>query len=442
MPTIEIIGLGPAGDEFITDFTKQRIAAHQHRYLRTTQHPSAHLVADAISFDAHYESATSFDAVYTRITEDLVAAALKFGAVLYAVPGSPLILERTVRLLLADPRVECIVQPAMGFLEVAWSRLGIDPIEQGVQLIDGHQFSTAAAGLSGPLLVAHCHANWVLSDIKLAAEDSAEISNDDMPVVILHHLGLADEAVITVPWSELDHTLEADHLTSIFIPALRSPVGRDLIAFHELARTLRRECPWDREQTHQSLTTYLLEETYEVVDALAALNIDDPASDEHLMEELGDLLYQIEFHAAIAEQQGRFTMGDIARGIHDKLVRRHPHVFASSSAEQEPDQAMLVQSWDDIKKAEKLAKGIIAGPFDDIPQATGSLAYASAVLKKADKANLPITTASQSLSDISDLGLHLLEVVAECRSRGIDPEVALRNVTNAQRLAAEQHLKP
>ena len=441
MPTIEIIGLGPAGDEFITDFTKQRIAAHQHRYLRTTQHPSAHLVADAISFDAHYESATSFDAVYARITEDLIAAALKFGAVLYAVPGSPLILERTVRLLLADPRVECIVQPAMGFLEVAWSRLGIDPIEQGVRLIDGHQFSTAAAGLSGPLLVAHCHANWVLSDIKLVAEDSAELSNDDMPVVILHHLGLADEVVITVPWSELDHTLEADHLTSIFIPALRSPVGRDLIAFHELARTLRRECPWDREQTHQSLTTYLLEETYEVVDALAALNIDDPASDEHLMEELGDLLYQIEFHAAIAEQQGRFTMGDIARGIHDKLVRRHPHVFASSRSEQEPDQAMLVQSWDDIKKAEKLARGIIAGPFDGIPQATGSLAYASAVLKKAAKANLPITTTSQSLSDISDLGLHLLEVVAECRSRGIDPEVALRNVTNAQRLAAEQHLK-
>ena len=76
MPTIEIIGLGPAGDEFITDFTKQRIAAHQHRYLRTTQHPSAHLVADAISFDAHYESATSFDAVYARITEDLIAAAI------------------------------------------------------------------------------------------------------------------------------------------------------------------------------------------------------------------------------------------------------------------------------------------------------------------------------------------------------------------------------
>jgi uncharacterized protein YabN with tetrapyrrole methylase and pyrophosphatase domain len=184
-----------------------------------------------------------------------------------------------------------------------------------------------------------------------------------------------------------------------------------------------------------------LEETYEVVDALAALNVDDPATDEHLMEELGDLLYQIEFHAAIAEQQGRFTMGDIARGIHDKLVRRHPHVFASNSAEQEPDQATLVQSWDDIKKAEKLAKGIIAGPFDGIPQATGSLAYASAVLKKAAKANLPITTANQSLSDISDLGLHLLEVVAECRSRGIDPEVALRNVTNAQRLAAEQHFK-
>ena len=97
--------------------------------------------------------------------------------------------------------------------------------------------------------------------------------------------------------------------------------------FHELARTLREQCPWDREQTHQSLDAYLLEETYELVDALQALDPDDPATDERSIEELGDLLYQIEFHATIAEQEGRFSMADVADGIHDKLVRRHPHVF-------------------------------------------------------------------------------------------------------------------
>jgi tetrapyrrole methylase family protein/MazG family protein len=441
LPRIEIIGLGPSADEYITDHTRQRIAAHQHRFLRTAQHPSAHLVVDAITFDERYETSGTFDDVYIGIAEDLIAAAIQHGEILYAVPGSPLILERTVRLLMSDDRIECIVNPAMGFLEIAWARLGIDPIEHSVRLIDGHQFATAAAGLTGPLLVAHCHANWVLSDIKLAAEDADDVSNDDMPVVILHHLGLSDEVVMTVPWSELDHSIEADHLTSIYIAELRAPVGKDLIAFHELARTLRRECPWDREQTHQTLTTYLLEETYEVVDAIAALDIDDAQTDEHLIEELGDLLYQIEFHAAIAEQEGRFTMGDVARGIHEKLVRRHPHVFAPNENSAVGSDA-LVKSWDDIKKAEKAAKGIVAGPFDGIPQATGSLAYASAVLKRANKAGVPIELPSpgaHELSDIADLGMHLLEVVAECRRRGVDPEVALRKVSNIQRQNAERH---
>jgi tetrapyrrole methylase family protein/MazG family protein len=441
LPRIEIIGLGPSADEYITDHTRQRIAAHEHRYLRTAQHPSAHLVVDAITFDERYETSGTFDDVYIGIAEDLIAAAIQHGEILYAVPGSPLILERTVRLLMSDERIECIVNPAMGFLEIAWARLGIDPIEHSVRLIDGHQFATAAAGLTGPLLVAHCHANWVLSDIKLAAEDADNVSNDDMPVVILHHLGLPDEVVMTVPWNELDHSIEADHLTSIYIPELRAPVGKDLIAFHELARTLRRECPWDREQTHQTLTTYLLEETYEVVDAIAALDVDDVQTDDHLLEELGDLLYQIEFHAAIAEQEGRFTMGDVARGIHEKLVRRHPHVFAPT-ADSDIGSDALVKSWDEIKKAEKAAKGIVAGPFDGIPQSTGSLAYASAILKRANKAGVPIELPSpgaQELGDIADLGMHLLEVVAECRRRGVDPEVALRKVSNIQRQNAERH---
>jgi uncharacterized protein YabN with tetrapyrrole methylase and pyrophosphatase domain len=134
-------------------------------------------------------------------------------------------------------------------------------------------------------------------------------------------------------------------------------------------------------------------------------------------------------------------MGDVARGIHEKLVRRHPHVF-SPTAGSNIDNDALVKSWDDIKKAEKAAKGIVAGPFDDIPQATGSLAYASAILKRATKAGITIEMPShdpQALGDIADLGMHLLEVVAECRRRGVDPEVALRKVSNIQRQNAERH---
>ena len=123
---------------------------------------------------------------------------------LYAVPGSPLVLERSVRALLADDRVECDVLPAMSFLDVAWARLGIDPVEAGVRLVDGHEFATAAAGATGALLITHAHANWVLSDIKLAVEDAT----GDEPVVILQGLGTPDERITHTTWSELDRAVD------------------------------------------------------------------------------------------------------------------------------------------------------------------------------------------------------------------------------------------
>ena len=142
-----------------------------HRYLRTARHPSAHLVPGSVTFDDLYEGADLFENVYTEIVEHVVAAAGEHGEVLYVVPGSPLVLERSVRALLNDERVEVDVLPAMSFLDLVWARLRIDPIEAGVRLVDGHEFATAAAGQTGPLLVAHTHANWVLSDIKLAIDD-------------------------------------------------------------------------------------------------------------------------------------------------------------------------------------------------------------------------------------------------------------------------------
>lgn len=452
LPLIDIVGLGPADEAYVTEHTRQVIASHVVRYVRTAQHPSAHIVAGTRTLDHHYESAATFEAVYRGIVEELVTAAVEHERILYAVPGSPLILERTVRLLRSDARVRCDIHPAMSFLDMVWPRLGIDPIEHAVRLVDAHDFTAAAAGESGALLIAHCHANWVLSNVKLAAEDAGDLSNDDVEVVLLHHLGLDDEQVITVRWSEIDHSIEADHLTSLFVPGLRAPVGKHLIAFHDLARRLRRECPWDREQTHQSLITYLLEETYEVVDALLALDENDPSTDEDLMEELGDLLYQIEFHAAIAEQEGRFTMADVARGIHDKMVRRHPHVFAErpeSDHSTNPDGESLVASWEEIKRAEKAAK-VAAGrsveesPFAGVVEASGSLAYAAAILSKSAKVGHPLVLSAETgsnLASVQDLGLHLLQLVAECRRRKLDPEVVLRESARAFRTVVESEIR-
>ena len=433
-----VVGLGPAGPEYITEHTLTEIARVTQRYLRTGRHPSASLVPDAITFDDIYEVADTFADVYSEITDRLVAAAQQYGEVLYAVPGSPLVLERTVRALRADERIECVVHPAMSFLDVIYARLGIDPVEDGVTLVDGHQFATAAAGLSGPLLVAHTHANWVLSNVKLAVESAT----GDEPVVILQRLGSPDELITHTTWAELDRTVEADHLTSIYIPHLAAPVGAELVRFHQLARTLREQCPWDQEQTHQSLVRYLLEETYEVVDALQALDPDNPSTDDDLVEELGDLLYQIAFHAAIAEQEGRFTMADVAQGVHDKLVRRHPHVFGDVVA---TDTTTVLSNWDAVKQEEKGRTSI----FEGVPHSLPALSYADAVQRKAAKvgfdwpdvdgawpkiaeesAEVQAAVAGDDADAVHDeMGDLLFAVVNVARHLGVEPESALRAAT-------------
>jgi tetrapyrrole methylase family protein / MazG family protein len=409
---VTIVGLGPGGPEYVTQQTIDAIAAHDHRFIRTTQHPSAALVGEATSFDDIYEAADTFTDVYAEITERLVAAATEHGDIVYAVPGSPRVLERSVRHLMSDPRLESVVLPAMSFLDVAFARLGIDPVESGVRLIDGHEFVTAAAGDHGPMFVAHTHANWVLSDIKLAVEGAT----GDEPVVILQRLGTPDELVTTTTWAELDRTVEADHLTCIYIPHLGTAVGESLVRFHQLARTLREQCPWDKEQTHQSLVKYLLEETYEVVDALHALDAADPETDTALIEELGDLMYQIEFHATIAEQEGRFTMVDIVDGIHDKLVRRHPHVFGAVTAD---DADTVVANWDAIKHAEKGRTSI----FEGVAMSQPSLSYAYHVQRKAAKVGFDWPNVDGALPKIAEETAELREAIDAGQREGIDDEL-------------------
>jgi tetrapyrrole methylase family protein/MazG family protein len=417
---LTVVGLGPAGPELVTAATTTAIAAvaSERRWLRTTRHPAATVVGTAQSFDDAYEAEPTFEAVYRRIADVLIATALDGGGpVLYAVPGSPRVLERTVDLLVAEGLaggVDVDVVPALSFLDLTWVRLGVDPLEEGVRLVDGHRFEEAAAGQRGPLLIAHCHNQRVLSDIKLAFEDEAPAV-----AVVLQRLGLPDESIVEVAWADLDRVVEADHLTSVYVPVAAAPVAAELVRFDSLVRVLRAECPWDREQTHESLTRYLLEEAYEVLDAIAGLaGGGDDAGDEHLQEELGDLLFQVVLHAAIARERGAFTLADVARGIHDKLHARHPHVFGDVVAETADD---VLGTWEANKKLEKGRSSV----FDGIPSSLPALLYATKVLRKA--ASLGIEHEPGSLG--GDVGGQLLDLVAAARAEGVDPEAALRAAT-------------
>jgi tetrapyrrole methylase family protein / MazG family protein len=481
-PRIDVVGLGPAGPELVTAQARSLIAAADVVYLRTNRHPAAEDFPRARTFDRHYEHGDTFDEVYRAVVADLLDAARDGGAgfaVAYAVPGSPVVAERTVVLLLQHPdvvdgSVDVAVHPALSFLDLALTRLGVDPVEAGVTVVEAGSFASQAAGRSGPVLVAQCWSNAVLSDIKLSldappCDDGSATAPSE--VILLHHLGLPDEEICSIPWEDLDRTVAADHLTSLWIPNLAPPVGAEMIRLDELVHTLRLRCPWDRRQTHGSLARHLLEESYEVLEAIDTLSAIDawsesepttfPAEDEeravaHLQEELGDLLFQVYFHAVLAAEEGRFTLADVARGVHDKLVARHPHVFGDLTVTT-PEE--VASNWEALKLAEKNRSSVTEG----IPAALPSLALTAKLQRKALAVGMElpavaedVATVTRGLSELADmtqaprndgdggdgavakrLGDVLFALVNVARALGVEPETALRSRAASFRATVE-----
>ncbi len=337
-PRVRVVGLGPAGPELVGVRAWELVTGAPHVRLRTRRHPAAASLA-AASYDDWYDRATSFEELYAAIVADLVALAVRVDdEVVYAVPGSPVVAERTVELLRAsDLAVE--VEPAVSVIDLAAARLGRDPLAAGLRVVDALG-STAPFTGPGPLLILQAYAPEVLATV-------ADRLAPATPVTILHHLGLPDERVRTVSARDLVAE-EADHLTSLWVEELRTPevaVG-ELV---ELVRTLRTRCPWDREQTHESLIRHLREEAYEAMDALAAMGEAEPdapaALIDHVVEELGDVLVQVLFHAQLGAELDRFDLGTIADRERTKLVARHPHVFGSEVAESAEEVAARWESW-------------------------------------------------------------------------------------------------
>ena len=446
-PRVVVVGLGPAGPDLVTGGTRALIEATPpaRRFLRTRRHPSAPAVAPAEACDDLYRSAARLEQVYEAIVERLVAAAARHGSVLYAVPGSPAVAERSVQLLAADERVATEVHPALSFADLAWSRLGVDPLAAGVRIADGHRFAAEAAGERGPLLVAQCDSAAVLADVALALPEPST------PVWVLHHLGLDSERIERTTAAGFARWEPVDHLTSLYVPEMAEAPARELVRFGELVATLRAECPWDRRQTHRSLRRHLLEETYEVLEVIDRLPEPaapgDPAGSEagqayeDLEEELGDLLFHVFFHATLAAEQGQFTIGDVVRNVDAKLRHRHPHVFGPGAGTGTDDEA-LAAGWERIKQAEKGR----ASAMDGIPEALPALLGALMVQKRAEAAGLARGGEAEALARLRDalavpaaqrdepwLGSLLFEAVELARHGSLDPESALRAASQAAR---------
>ena len=433
---ITVTGLGPGVLDRIPGAVKDILLDPDRTLIvRTLEHPAASELArlrDVVSCDDLYSEPT-FEDVYAGIVER-VSAAAEDGPVVYAVPGSPMIGEFAVRDLLAT-RDDVEVIPAESFIDAALAVVGYDPLDRGLQILNGHELPDPLV-LDKPTIIAHINGPETLADV---AAEVGRVLPEGTLVTVLAGLGAEDEQVIECHPEEVDPGL-AGNRTSLFVDG--EPGG--LIGAIRAMRVLREECPWDREQTHQTLVKYLVEESNELIEAVARLPEDeiDYVAYSAVEDELGDILLNVLFHATIARQAGVFDIDDVSEVLRMKLVRRHPHVFGdvevSSAAE-------VKANWDQIKASERQNDG--GSVLDGVPSAMPGLQRAGKVQNRLAKVGFDWTEAVEVLPDVKgeldelaqvmddpgraeeELGDVLFSVVNLARHLGLDPEVALRRAT-------------
>jgi len=437
---ITIVGLGPGDAMQLTREAWQVLAMADEVYLRTERHPTtAGLPAELKrrTFDSLYEQAESFDELYDRIADEVVRLGQRPQGVIYAVPGHPLVGESTVTRILKRAKqagLSVRVVNSISFVTPILVCLGLDALS-GLQIADATDLAAQyhpALNPDQPAIVGQLYSRELASEVKLTLMNQYP---DDHPVKLMHAVGTAEERIETVPLHELDH-YEVGHLTSLYIPPLPRPGAFE--TFQNTIAHLRAPdgCPWDREQTHQSLRRNLLEETYE---ALAALDADDG---EALREELGDLLLQIVLHSQIAVEAGEFSMADVIAAVDAKIKRRHPHVFGEVQVSGVGD---VVANWEAIKKNERDENGngnksALDGVPLDLPALTQAEAYSDrasrvgfdwpnvdGVLDKVCEELREIRDTDNSDERTEEFGDLLFALVNTARWMKIDPEAALRS---------------
>ncbi|MGD7046462.1 nucleoside triphosphate pyrophosphohydrolase [Jeotgalibacillus proteolyticus] len=316
---------------------------------RTMDHPVIDaLLAEGVrfsSFDHVYEAHDQFEEVYKDIVNRLVEEAKK-EPVLYAVPGHPLVAEQTVQLLLDLQKQGILTVEVLGgqsFLDPLFTAVGIDPIE-GFQLLDGTALKSDDLHMDQHIIIGQVYDGFMASDVKLTLMEKYP---DDYPVTIVTAAGSSSQYMKTVPLYELDHGMELSNLTSLYVaPVKEEQAYGEFFKLRQIIAVLRSPdgCPWDREQTHESLKKHLIEEAYELLEAIDQKDID------HITEELGDVLLQVMLHAQIGEDDGYFTIQDVIRTLTEKMIRRHPHVFGDKEAKTADD---VRSNWQSIKQQEK-----------------------------------------------------------------------------------------
>ncbi len=452
----------------------EELKACQLILLRTSVHPgvsellNSGLIAHAVvlAFDPLYQQADDFGRLYEEISgrisrllapdeapwsvqvADLqvlwAAGPLSDDAVKrigYVTPGSPNVAERTVELLLERHGNDVGVSASMSFVDMAFARMGIDPFQVGVTLVDSAEFCAHSDRYRGAILLSQVWNPHLAQEVL----DIVGSSDAEVDVTYLFHLGTIDERVVCRPSHDLAG-LEFDHLTSLYVGDFTASASAAFLGLVEVVARLRRECPWDQKQSHASLGKHLIEESYEVIDAIESLvlaglgtsidpNESSPVDGElqflgdELAGELGDLVVQVLFHAVIGAEEKLFDLRFVFETITAKLIRRHPHVFLGLEVAGVDE---VLSNWESIKRTEKA----ISEPAQGVPTSLPALLFSAKVLRKAgafgyvtppeEELRSLIASKALDIDDADSLAELVFRSAELARFLGIDLEAELR----------------
>ena len=442
---ITVVGLGPGDLERVGSASLALLTDPANRVIvRTLRHPAAATLAQqrpVESCDDLYEEAECSDDLYAAVAERLLEAGER-GNVIYAVPGSPLVGEfavATVRRLANERGIGLEVVPAESFIDAVLATVGYDPLDRGLIVLNGQSLPDPLV-LDHPTIIGHLPDRMLLSEVISRID---RVLPEDTEATVLIDLGTPAAQAVTTTVATIDPGY-AGLRTSLFL----DPAPSGLVGAVTVMRRLRRECPWDRRQTHRSLLTHLLEESSELVDAVSALPVEAPGGESDWVaysaveDELGDVLLQVLFHTVMAEEAGAFTIDDVAEGLRRKLVRRHPHVFGDVEASTPSE---VLRNWEAIKSDEKTGTHSL---MDGVPVSMGGLTRAAKLQKRAASAGFDwegpdgvIPKLTEELAEFSEvidqpeeaereIGDLLFTLVNLARHLGLDSELALRGAVS------------
>lgn len=445
MGKIYIIGLGPGDINSLTLGAVERINSGDKNFLRTEKHPTVNYFIDKNipykSYDFLYDSEDSFDKVYEKIVEDLIEESNGNSSINYFVPGHPLIAEKTVEILTSQD-IDIEIISGMSFIEPMIELIGRDPIN-GLKLVDGEEFNNLMVNINIDMIITQVYNFRILSEVKIAL---SEIYGDEHEIYLVHNAGVKGyEKKYSIPVYELDRVQEVGPLTSIYVPKIDKNHKKvfDFNDLLDIMRILRSEngCPWDMEQTHESIRQSVIEEAYEVVDAIDKNDVDG------LIEELGDLLLQVIFHSQIGFDEGEFTIYDITSALGNKLIYRHPHVFLKKSVENSEE---VVYNWNMLKYAKRNITKFI-DKLKDIPKLP-ALMTSFKIQEKAAEVGFdwediegPLSKIKEEYEEVlevmekfgggderteEELGDLIFAIVNLSRFLDINPEIALNRTIN------------